>query len=324
MSDFVPFFLQEAVLSLYPMDAQGLPMTDYPVWLGAVANALRMGMDYEELLQASSGDRYQTAHHLDERHSVEIERTWLLRKPVLAGGGGDFGDTSGLSPTASALDGIPPRNQRFALEIVWWSEGYWYRRWYWGVTARSAAWDSLRTLHFGARQSWRAERFTEEGGYIPQPIYIPPPPIGSGGSGGPGGTGGSGGSTSGGTVPPPVTTPLPDQEQCVGFFHEAPLLTGAYLLGRYRWPTAVRLTGAQVVALAPQSSPVVLALEVGGVLTGETLTIPVGDANNEVTAQCPINRTVPALTDVRWKVVSAPDVMASAWVAALGMQADPA
>lgn len=293
MSDLVPFFLHEAVLSLYPLGADGAPLTGQPVWQGAVANSLRIGLEYDELLQASSGDLYQTAHHLDERHTLEIERTWLLRKPVLA-------QASGQS-----LDAVPARNQRFALELVWWSAGYWYRRWYWGLTARSAGWDSLRTLHFGARQSWRAERFTEDGGYVPQPVYVPP------------GTPGSGG----GTVPP-VTTRLPDTEQSIGFFHEAPLLAGAYLLGRYRWPMAVRLKGAQVAALAPQNEPVVLGLEVGAQLTGDTLTIPVGVANTEVSAECGLALTVPALADVRWKIISAPEAVDTAWVAAVGVQAD--
>ena len=320
MSDLLPFFLSEAVISLYPLGADGIPLSDSPVWLGAVANSLRLGLEYDELLQASSGDLYQTAHHLDERHTLEIERTWLLRKPTLAQVNNSYQESAPNGNLTPPLDAVPARNTRYALEIVWWSGGYWYRRWYWGVTARMASWDSLRTLHFGARQSWRAEWFTEEGGYIPQAIYVPPANAGGGS--------GSGGSSGGGstvTPPPPITTPLPDsEEQSLGFFHEAPLLTGAYLLGRYRWPEVVQLTAAQVVALASQNAPVVLGLEVGGQLTGDTLTLPVGDPNTEVTAQCSLAVTVPPLSDVRWKILSAPDAMDTAWVAAVGMQASPA
>ncbi len=282
-SQWLPFFLHEAVLSLYPLDAEGKTLAA-PVWCGAVANGLRLGLEYDELVQAGSGDRYATAHHLDERHTLEIERTWVLRKSAL------------LASGFNGLDAVPGRNQRYALELVWRSGGYWYRRWYWGVTARTAGWDSVRTLQFGQRQSWRAERFTEDGGYVA-------PATGGG---------------------PPVTTPLPDpQEQSVGFFHEAPLLAGAYLLGHYRWPVATRMTAARVVALAPQTSPVVLGLELDGVATGDTLTIPVATANAEVSAEASLAVAVPALAEVRWKVVSAPGVVDSAWGVALGAQVVP-
>ncbi|HVM48385.1 MAG TPA: hypothetical protein VMU04_10175 [Candidatus Acidoferrum sp.] len=299
MSDLVPFFLHEAVLSLYPLGDDDGILTDAAVWQGALANGLRASLEYEELLGASSGDKYQRAHHVDERHVLEIERTWLLRGPVLA----DPGHGPGL-------DAVPGRNQRYALEMVWFSQGYWYRRWYWGVTARLTGWDSVRTLEFGQKQSWRAERFTEEGGYVPQPIYVPP--------------GGGGGSSNGGTVPPPVVTPLPeDTEQAIGFFHENPLVAGEYLLGRYRWPVAVTCTAARVVAFAPQGSPVVLGLEVNGVLTGDILTLPVGTANTEVTVDVTLAVSVPPLADVRWKILSAPDAADSAWQVALGMQVRP-
>ena len=295
MSEHVPFFLHEAVLSLYPLGADGLPLTDLPVWQGAVANALKASLDFDELLVGSSGARYQRAHHVDERHALEIERTWLLQKAVLAGGQAPF-------------DSVPLRNQRYALEVVWWSEGYWYRRWYWGTTARSTAWDSIRTLHFGSRQSWRAEHFTEDGGYVPQPV------VRSGGVG----------SGSTGTVPPPVVTPLPESsEQVIGFFNEAPLVPGEYLLGRYRWPVATLITAARAVAFAPQTTPVVLGLEVGGELTGDALTLPTGAANTEVSADVTLACSVLALTDVRWRIISGPDVAAAAWRCALGMQVTP-
>ncbi len=293
--DLIPFFLHEAVLTLSPVDAEDAPLTDTPVWQGAVANSLRATLEYEEMRLASSGDRYARARHLDELHSLEIDRTWLLQKPVLAQGKGPF-------------EPGPFRVQRYALAIVWASEGYWYRRWYWGVTARTTSWDSLRTLQFGARQSWRAERFTDEGGYVPQPSYVPP-------------QGGTGGQV---IVPPPVVTPLPESsEQAIGFFHEDPLVPGDYLLGRYRWPMATTITAARAVAFAPQTSAVVLGLEVGGSLTGDTLTLPTGTANTEVTAAADLAVRVPALTDVRWKILSGPVIVDSAWHCAVGMQVTP-
>ena len=301
----MPFLLWEAVLSLWPLGADD-SVAGGAVWQGAVANGLRVSLEYEEVLMGSSGDRFQRAHHVDERHALEIERTWLLRKPVLG---------APVQVQPQPLDAVPGRGQRYALEIVWWSGGYWYRRWYWGVTARQTGWESVRTLHFGARQSWRAERFTEEGGYVAQAQYVP--------GGGDGESGGSVGNVGSVFVPAAVVTPLPESdEQAIGFFHEEPLVAGEYLLGRYRWPAAVRVTAARVVACAPQGTAVVIGLEVGGVLTGDTMTIPVGEANVEVTVDAELAVAVPALTDVRWKIVSGPGAADSAWRLALGMNVE--
>jgi hypothetical protein len=287
MSDLLPLFLYEATLSLYPVSQEEIPIGDSPVWWGAPANGLRLSQEYEEMLMMSSGARRMTAHHLDERHTIEVERTWILRK-------------------ASLKDFVPQRNQRYALEIVWQSHGYWYRRTYFGVTGRSVGWDSNRTLSFGNKQSYRAEYFSEESGYIP-PVHT------HGGSGPP---------------PPPIYTPLPaaenGDEQSVGFFRENVLVQGEYLLGHYRWPVDAQLVSAQAVAFAPQISPVVLALEVNGLLVpGKTVSLPVGTANTEVSASVVLTVNAAAGQSVRWKILSAPEPESSAYVCALAMQVQP-
>jgi hypothetical protein len=287
MSDLLPLFLYEATLSLYPVSAEEIPLTDAPVWWGAAANELRLSQDYDEILMMSSGAKRVTAHHLDERHGIEIERTWILQK-------------------GSLKDFVPQRNQRYVLEIVWESNGYWYRRNYFGVTGRSVGWDSNRTLSFGNKQSYRAEYFSEESGYVP-PVHT------HGGSGPP---------------PPPIYTPLPapenGEEQSVGFFRENVLVQGEYLLGHYRWPVDAQLITAQVLAFAPQVSPVVLALEVNGLLVpGKTLSLPVGIANMEVTDSVTLTVNVAAGQSVRWKILSAPEPENSAYVCALVIQVQP-
>jgi hypothetical protein len=269
MSDLAPLFLYEAVLSLYPADTDGEPLRESPVWWGTVANSVRLGLEYDELLMASSGDRYQTAHHVDERHSIEVERSWVLRR-------------------AAPADFVPARHQRYVLELVWSVQGVWYRRTYYGVTGRNVGWDSVRALHFGNRQSYRAENFAE--------------------------------ADSGAEV----TVPLAPEEQAIGFFREAPMVVGEYLLGQYRWGRPVQLETAQVVALAPQGVANALTLEVDGVLQSATLTIPAGPANTEVSATADLTGLVVRTGQVvRWKITSGPQPENAAWVAALSMQVQP-
>jgi len=118
-----------------------------------------------------------------------------------------------------------------------------------------------------------------------------------------------------------VFTPMPDaEEQCVGFFRENPMVVGEYLLGHYRWPVAVSLESARVVAFGPQNMPQVLTLEVSGVLTDQTITIPVGTANTEVSATVALNYSVAAGQSVRWKITDGPAPEDAVYVAAVGMQ----
>ena len=95
--------------------------------------------------------------------------------------------------------------------------------------------------------------------------------------------------------------------QTVNFMREAPLLEGTYLLGYYRWSVRVKVLSGLVTAWPPQGQDVVLGLEVGGELTGQTVIIPQGDANAEVRAEVAFEDLYLAAGQaVRWKVISAP------------------
>src|SRR5947209_7552813 len=118
-NDLLPLCLYEAVMSLYPAAADGTAIGSQPVWWGAVANGLRLSLEYDEMLVMGSGDAYATAHHLDERHIIEVERTWLLPKANIA-----------ANAAGQRVDFVPDRNQRYLLELVWFSDGFWYRRSY--------------------------------------------------------------------------------------------------------------------------------------------------------------------------------------------------
>jgi hypothetical protein len=262
--DQFPLLLREAVISLYPADATGNPITTAPVWCGTVANGLKLGLTWMESLSFSSGDYYKTAHHDDEAHVIDIERTWIIR-----------------SATPGEAVG-PQRNGRYVLEIVWNDvrERIWYKRLYYGVTARSSDLNSDGARAHSNPQSFRAQYFVASGGEGVVDVFTP--------------------------IVPAVN------EQLVGFFGEDPMLTGVYLLGHYRWATAKRITGARWACWSPEVETV-LGLEIGGALTGDTLTLPAGVANTDATGSSTFSRAVPAASEVRWKVLSGPDIEAAVW-----------
>lgn len=155
--DYIPLFLREAVLTLYPTDAQGNALVTAPVWAGTCANSLKLGLAFVETLSFSSGDRYQTAHHEDEQHVIEVERVWVLRR-----------SSPGELPA-------PRRGETYVLEIVWNDrrERVWYKRLYYGVTGRSADLTSDGPRRHDHPQVYRAQRFTASGGESTPSVFTP-------------------------------------------------------------------------------------------------------------------------------------------------------
>lgn len=270
--DNIPFFLSEAVITLYPAAADGSSLTGSAVWSGALANQLRVRSALDELKIMGSGESFATAHHIDEEHVVEIERSWILRR-------------------ASLADFFPARNQQYVLEVVWSDSGVWYKRTFFGVTGRVVEHGSLGTNQFRVNQTFRAQRFAETNGTTGSPIYTP--------------------------------TPQPDQQ--AGFFREDPFLNGTYLLGNYRWAQSVALNSVLVIGSAGQGAATVLTLEVGGVLTAVTVTIPAGAANTPVQVSAGLGGyLVPAGQSVRWQITSGPALPENAmWMTALSMDVTP-
>lgn len=89
------------------------------------------------------------------------------------------------------------------------------------------------------------------------------------------------------------------------FLNENVVTPGDYLIGDPSWPAVKVLVNARVRARAPATTPVTLEMEVGGVLTGKQLVIPVG--SGEVTAgPVTLNWSLPKGTEVRWKCVGGP------------------
>ena len=266
----LPFFLSEAIVTLYPASADGSTIAGGAVWSGALVNRLRMALAYEEVRVMGSGEAYSTARHVDEETILTLGRTWILPKGT------------------SIQDFKPARNQQYILQALWNSDGYWYNRTWYGVTGRMVTMTSKGTREFLTDQVFRAQYYRDSGGPNTAPVYAPGPPTG--------------------------------ETEPIGFFREDPFVAGGYLLGTYVWQEAVTVGLVEFIGLAPQS-PVTLGLEVGGVLTGQTLVIPAGGANTTATVTENLGGySVPAGNTVRWKIVSGPAPESSAYQAALMMQ----
>jgi len=274
MKDTIPYFLHEAVLSLYAASADGMSASGVAIWSGELATGLRMEVSFDEVKLQGAGERYTSAHPIDEEHLIEVERTWLIRRSAPA----DF---------------VPSRQQPYVLELVWYEpeQKTWYQRRYVGVTPRRVQWQSVGTNQFGTHQVWRARQLVQGGG-VGQPF-----------------------------TPLPVA---PGAVQVVPFFRETPLIWGDYLLGVYCWPTAARLGLVRAVAWASQGQDTVLGLEVDSALTGDTVRLPSGPANTEVSGTADLTHVqVPAGSVVRWKIMSGPIPEAAAWACALTMGITP-
>lgn len=101
------------------------------------------------------------------------------------------------------------------------------------------------------------------------------------------------------------------------------LVQGEYLMGDFTCACNLALGIVTLTAFAPQI-PVVLQLEVNGVLLGAVLTIPVGTANTEVNATVDLTVTnVSQGQKLRWKIISAPDAADSASRVTLRVVATP-
>lgn len=89
------------------------------------------------------------------------------------------------------------------------------------------------------------------------------------------------------------------------FPHPAPA-AGDYLLGEPSWARPVTLTGARVTGVAGSTGETVLGLEIGGALSGVTLTLRPDAAGEVMMRVFPLAVALAGGTIARWKVLSGP------------------
>lgn len=157
---FTVFTLLEARIWLYPTGADGNPLRDYPVWIGAGAENLKLTDSLMEVETRETGAPHPLVDHIGEEHQVEIERIWKV------------------SRTGQDFTLVP--NQKFVLVVVWTEDGrgqQWKERVYHGVTMRSDARASQGVLETNQSQQFRAESMTERSGSGAYTFEVPELPM---------------------------------------------------------------------------------------------------------------------------------------------------
>ena len=70
------FTVDEALISIYPVDSQGNADTANPILQGGVAESLSIHEGLEVVQDRPTGAPYPIHHHGAEEHSFEFERVW--------------------------------------------------------------------------------------------------------------------------------------------------------------------------------------------------------------------------------------------------------
>lgn len=156
---YVPLSLSEATLTVWLADTNGDPTGD-ALFTGAPVHGVQMAASYTEVLSACSGRSYRQTRHVDEEHTIALDRTWVLR-------------------ANDAAQSVLSRGVTYVLALTWAVAGpdaptvrWTNTRTYYGVTWQGGSWRSEGFHAFGTGQSFRAQRFTETGAAV-SPV-VPP------------------------------------------------------------------------------------------------------------------------------------------------------
>lgn len=194
-------------------------------------------------------------------------------------------------PRANYTDYALDADGRYVLDILWaTTAGEWHKRRYYGVLAGEYNIESNGIMEFMATQTFTAERYVQTGGETSSPDE----------------------------------TALASIEATVPFFLDTTCMAGRYMLGHYRWTTPMRIVSALVHGRASQGADTVFGLEIDGVLSAHAITLPAGAINEEVSAEATLDVELDSLSEIRWKVISAPvDTEDCAHVVGLSVRLEP-
>lgn len=160
------FSIDEAEISLFPVDSEGRPITDSPLWLGAAAQHVEITEALEELEDRPSGSAHPVVHHGAELHEITLGRIWELQVPIV-----DHPenlavtlatDLPASTPAANGNDYRLRPGQEYVLVIQWEDEDdpqrfHW--RVYYGVTDRSYNLSGDSAEDNQAQHRWRAKYY---------------------------------------------------------------------------------------------------------------------------------------------------------------------
>ena len=148
--------LIEAVVTLYPANADGTPQLGAPIWCGCDAENLHASERWLKRETMASGVRYPKKHLFVPQFEISIGRLWVLASNQLAGW-----DTAYTN---------------YVLDIVWVEEETqeWHRKTFYGVTLNERSWaagDVERGLV--ENQIFDAQYMVPAGGGGAPPAVIP-------------------------------------------------------------------------------------------------------------------------------------------------------
>ncbi len=159
------FIVDEAIISIFPVDANGNPMVNAPIWLGECVTGLRIADTLKEVADYPTGAPYGKVHHVDESHEISIQKLWLvdipMENPTPSGDIGVDVLPSGQSRLNNGNDYRLQPDQEYVMSIVWQDKenpSQWYWRVYYGVTDCSFELSGNGIDgEFGASHLWRAQ-----------------------------------------------------------------------------------------------------------------------------------------------------------------------
>lgn len=191
-------------------------------------------------------------------------------------------------PVATKEDFDPNPNQKFVMIIVWHDArtNIWHRRTFYRAMCDDWNVKSNDMVESVFNQKFTADYDQRDSGE--DVIYSLPSP------------------------PSPVPTPGEEAYESFLFMHEGPMRVNDYMLGHYSWGYNITIDSVEVISRAPQGTNLVLALEVNGTLTGDTVTISAGVEHAEATASSSSMGVSVSTGDVvRWRATSGPTVTES-------------
>jgi hypothetical protein len=156
------YIVDEAIISIFPLDVNGAADTANPIWFGEGVTGLRFVDTLVEVKDYPTGVPYGKVHHVDESHDITIERLWEVDVPAVEPPAGDIG----VEVIEATLDnGTEPKlrpDQEYIMSVVWQNKEdptrfHW--RVYYGVTDVSQELSGVgNDGAFNATYAFRAQR----------------------------------------------------------------------------------------------------------------------------------------------------------------------
>ena len=158
------FTVEEAEISVFPTDSDGVAITDTPLWIGLNAENIQLTSSLEEIEDRPSGMPYPEVHHGAESHEITIGRLWETDVPGVT----QPSNLSELLAVADLVNNPPAQNaidyrltpNRVYVVVIKWSEELdpdkFIYRVYYGVTDRSYELSGNIDSGMQASHKWRA------------------------------------------------------------------------------------------------------------------------------------------------------------------------